>query len=79
MILIKIRRLWNMIKILFFSLFLIVSLFFARKVDILNLKIEELNDEIVEQEKKYKNVEKETKEIVEDFNKLNELVENETN
>lgn len=68
-----------MIKILFFSLFLIVSLFFARKVDILNLKIEELNDEIVEQEKKYKNVEKETKEIVEDFNKLNELVENETN
>lgn len=79
MILIKIKRLWNMIKILFFSLFLIVSLFFARKVDILNLKIEELNDEIVEQEKKYKNVEKETKKIVEDFNKLNELVENETN
>lgn len=79
MILIKIRRLWNVIKILFFSLFLIVSLFFARKVDILNLKIEELNDEIVEQEKKYKNVEKETKEIIEDFNKLNELVENETN
>lgn len=68
-----------MIKILFFSLFLIVSLFFARKVDVLSLKIEELNDEIVEQEKKYKNVEKETKEIIEDFNKLNELVENETN
>ena len=75
----KIKKYFKIFKVIFFSLFLIISVFFARRIETLNTKINQLNKEIVEYDEKYKFIKEKSDEISKDINKLNEIIEKETN
>ena len=75
----KIKKYFKIFKVIFFSLFLVISVFFARRIETLNTKINQLNKEIVEYDEKYKFIKEKSDEISKDINKLNEIIEKETN
>lgn len=75
----RIKKYFKIFQVIFFSLFLIISVFFSRRIETLNTKINQLNKEIVEYDEKYRSIKEKSDEISKDINKLNKIIEKETN